>query len=422
MFVIRSRRFGIANIKLVSLLEAAGHQERLIGKPKFTTMYQTAQIEHSLENVRVVDFRSDTVSKPTDAMRRAMYNAEVGDDVMGEDTTVNALEALAANIFNKEASIFLTSGTMGNLIALMAHCDRRGCEVVVGDKSHMLLWEQSGAAQVAGVQMTAVANQPDGTWSLEEMMSKLRDGSNIHTTQTALICVENTHNWCGGRALPLPWLQRLAKISHDTKIPLHMDGARVFNAALSSEVSVAELCKDFSSVSVCLSKGLGAPIGSMLVGDKAFIDKARRLRKVLGGGWRQAGVVAAAGMYALEHMVQRLPVDHQRAKKIAQAIVSTGTRLISLDLDRVQSNMVFMNFNTPLLTASDFCHRLYKVTKEELDFFGEENPCVIKLFTISATEVRMVLCCNITDDDVTAAINKLQFVIREFDSKEDTLT
>lgn len=380
-------------------------------------MYKTAQIEHPMEKVRVVDFRSDTVSKPSAAMRRAMYNAEVGDDVMGEDPTVNALESLTANIFGKEASIFLTSGTMGNLISIMAHCDRRGCEIIVGDKSHMLLWEQSGPAQLAGVQMTGVVNLPNGTWSLEEMMSKLRDGSNIHTTQTALICVENTHNWCGGRALPLSWLQRLVQISKDTKIPLHMDGARVFNAALSSGVSVAELCKDFSSVSVCLSKGLGAPIGSMLVGDKAFIDKARRVRKVLGGGWRQAGVIAAAGMYALEHMVDRLPVDHARAKAIAQAIVSTGTRLISLDLENVHSNMVFMNFTTPLLTASEFCHRLYKVTKEELDFLGEENPCVIKLFTISATEVRIVLCCNITDDDVKAAIKKLQFVIQEFDDK-----
>ncbi|XP_046660040.1 LOW QUALITY PROTEIN: probable low-specificity L-threonine aldolase 2 [Homalodisca vitripennis] len=289
-----------------------------MGTMGFTTMYKTAEVTHSLENTRVVDFRSDTISVPTEGMRRAIYQAEVGDDVMGEDPSVNALEKKAAKMFGKEASIFVPSGTMGNLIATMAHCDRRGCEIILGDKSHMLLWEQSGPAQLGGIQMTTVTNLPDGTFSLEEMLTKLRDDSNVHTTTTSLICVENTHNWCGGLPLPLPWMEQLATISRELKIPLHMDGARVFNAALCCDMSVAKLCKDFSSVSVCLSKGLGAPIGSVLVGDKQFITKARRLRKVVGGGWRQAGIVAAAGLYALENMVDRLAVDHSRARTIAE--------------------------------------------------------------------------------------------------------
>ncbi|KAG8247953.1 hypothetical protein J6590_050251 [Homalodisca vitripennis] len=299
----------------------------------------------------------------------------------------------------------------------MAHCDRRGCEIILGDKSHMLLWEQSGPAQLGGIQMTTVTNLPDGTFSLEEMLTKLRDDSNVHTTTTSLICVENTHNWCGGLPLPLPWMEQLATISRELKIPLHMDGARVFNAALCCDMSVAELCKDFSSVSVCLSKGLGAPIGSVLVGDKQFITKARRLRKVVGGGWRQAGIVAAAGLYALENMVDRLAVDHSRARTIAEAIKATGTKLISFDLDKVQSNMFFMAFDDPRLTAQEFCERLFKVTDEESKHLGEDT-CVIKLFLKSSTEVRLVLCCNITDADVTAAIKKLQYVIRELDTRQ----
>uniref|UniRef100_A0A1B6KDU5 Aromatic amino acid beta-eliminating lyase/threonine aldolase domain-containing protein n=2 Tax=Graphocephala atropunctata TaxID=36148 RepID=A0A1B6KDU5_9HEMI len=387
-----------------------------MGTLGFTTMYKTAEVTHSLENMRVVDFRSDTISVPTEGMRQAIYNAEVGDDVMGEDPSVNALEEKSAKMFGKEASIFVPSGTMGNLIATMAHCDRRGCEIILGDKSHMLLWEQSGPAQLGGIQMTTVANLPDGTFSLEDMLAKLRDDSNVHTTSTSLICVENTHNWCGGLPLPLPWMEQLASLSRELKIPLHMDGARVFNAALCCNMSVAELCKDFSSVSVCLSKGLGAPIGSVLVGDRQFINKARRLRKVVGGGWRQAGIVAAAGLYALENMVDRLAVDHARARTIAEAIKATDTHLISFDLDQVQSNMFFMTFNDPKLTAQEFCERLFKVTEEESKDLGEDT-CVIKLFLKSSTEIRLVLCCNITDEDVTAAVKKLQYVIREFDGR-----
>ncbi|XP_054258459.1 L-allo-threonine aldolase-like isoform X2 [Macrosteles quadrilineatus] len=382
-----------------------------------TIMYKTLETDHLKENVRVVDFRSDTVSKPTERMRLAMYEAEVGDDVMGEDPTVNALEELGAKMLGKEASIFVTSGTMGNLIATMVHCDRRGCEIIVGDKSHMVLWEQSGAAQVAGVQMTTVKNLPDGTWDLDEMLDKIRDDSNVHTAQTSLICLENTHNWCGGRALPLGWVEKLAQIAREVGIPLHLDGARVFNAALSSGVNVAELVKDFSSVSVCLSKGLGAPVGSLLVGDKQFINRARRMRKVLGGGWRQAGIIAAAGIFALEHMVERLAEDHAAAKIIAQAIAVMGSSLVTLDPDQVQSNMLFVSLPTPHVTAADFCQRLYQVTEEEEKYLGSENSCVIKLFKVSSTLVRMVVCCNISADDVQAAIRKLQYVVKEYDSK-----
>ncbi|KAJ9574649.1 hypothetical protein L9F63_008181, partial [Diploptera punctata] len=272
----------------------------------------------SKTNVRTIDLRSDTKSKPTPEMRKAMFEAAVGDDVYGEDPTVNELEEKAAAILGKESGLFIPSGTMGNLLAIMVHCNERGSEMICGDKSHTFLFEQGGPAQIAGVQISLLRNNPDGTFDLDEMEEKIRDHSDIHEPKTSLICVENTQNWCGGKVLPLKWLDELGIRAKKLNIPLHMDGARLFNAAVYLNIPASRIIRDFASATFCISKGLGAPIGSILVGDKEFIRKSRRLRKALGGGMRQVGVIAAAGIIALDSMIERLQDDHIRAKAIAK--------------------------------------------------------------------------------------------------------
>lgn len=391
--------------------------EQVVPKLHFTSVMYGKSKSVGNQNVRVVDLRSDTLSKPSLAMRQAMFDAEVGDDVFGEDPTVNALEKRAAEMLGKEASLFVASGTMGNLIAIMAHCDRRGCNIISGDKSHIVLYEQFGAAQIGGVQIQTVKNNPDGTFSIDEMKSKIRDSCNVHYSRTALICVENTQNVCGGKVLPMSWVKQLVAASQELKIPLHIDGARVFNAAVASGMSIKDLVKDFASVSVCLSKSLGAPVGSVLVGSSELIEKGRRLRKVLGGGMRQAGVIAAAGLYSLNNMVDRLADDNARTKAIAKAVAETNSKLFTVDLENIHSNILFIKVDKSRVSMNDFSNRLYKITDDEKALFGDDKTCIIKVMPLDDESVRVVLYCDITQEDVDIAINKLKFVIKEFDSK-----
>jgi len=285
-----------------------------------------------------IDLRSDTVSWPTPTMRRAMADAPLGDDVYGEDPTVNELEAQAAARFGKEAGLFVSSGTMGNLTSILAHCGR-GDEIIVGDKAHIYVYEAGNPATVGGVHSRVVPVQPDGTLPLDQIEDAIR-GDNPHYPQTRLICLENTQGTVGGVPLPHEYMDAVGELAHAHGIALHVDGARIFNAATATRCDVRDLVAAADSVSFCLSKGLCAPVGSVIVGTREFIGKARRIRKSLGGGMRQAGVLAAAGLIALNEMSTRLQEDHDNARLLAAELATLPG--VSIDLAHTQTNMVFI--------------------------------------------------------------------------------
>ena len=285
-----------------------------------------------------VDLRSDTVTKPTPEMREAMAEAEVGDDVYMDDPTVNQLQQKAAEMLGKEDALFVPSGTMGNLLALLVHC-QRGDEVIVGDKSHIYLNEAGGMSALGGIHPHPIKNQADGTLALDEILASIQT-EDVHHTITRLICLENTQNVCGGVVLPVEYVRAVGKVAHDHNLFLHIDGARIFNAAAALNVSVKDLVEPADSVMFCLSKGLVAPVGSMLVGRRKFITRARHLRKMLGGGMRQAGVLAAAGLISLEKLSTRLGQDHARAKSLYEGLKQI--RGLKLDASP-SSNMVYFD-------------------------------------------------------------------------------
>jgi threonine aldolase len=285
-----------------------------------------------------IDLRSDTVTKPTPEMREAMAEAEVGDDVYGDDPTVNALQEKAAEMLGMEAALFVPSGTMGNLLALLVHCSR-GEEVICGDRSHIYVNEAGGMAALGGIYPHPIQNQKDGTLRLDDILASIQPDDQ-HRTITRLICLENTQNICGGVPLTVEYTNEVGKLAKEHGLKLHIDGARLFNAAAALGVDAKELVAAADSVMFCLSKGLVAPIGSMLVGTKEFIAKAFRLRKMLGGGMRQVGVVAAAGLISLEKMTGRLGQDHARARSLFEGLKQvSGLRLAA----EPSSNMVYFD-------------------------------------------------------------------------------
>ncbi|EDW83940.1 uncharacterized protein Dwil_GK13412 [Drosophila willistoni] len=374
----------------------------------------------------VVDLRSDTVSQPTPEMRARMASAVIGDDVYGEDPTVNELESRTAAIFGKEAGLFVASGTMGNLLAIMVHCQQRGTEAIVGDLSHIFLYEQGGAAQLAGVQLAAIKNERDGTFSLSELRRKIRH-NDIHEPITSMVVVENTHNICGGKVIPLAYLDELASIVRQpglgcprVRIALHMDGARVFNAAAALGVSVERICRDFDSVSICLSKSLSAPVGSVLVGSAAFISEARRLRKAVGGGMRQVGILAAAGLVALEQVVPLLGKDHERTKRIAEAIDSLNSPNIGVTLPSVQSNILLVEIKQPKILPTALAERLATVEPEELTAGVTDKDglgIVVKACARDWPFARLVLYHQVNDEQVELVIKKLTYIIKQYDAR-----
>jgi threonine aldolase len=293
-----------------------------------------------------IDLRSDTVTKPTPEMREAMAEAEVGDDVYRDDPTLNRLEALAAEMLGKEAALFVPSGTMGNLTAVLVHC-QRGDEVIVGNQSHIYLNEAGGMAALGGIQPCPLPNQPDGTLALKDILASIRS-ADVHHPITRLICLENTQNICGGVPLTPEYTRRIGEVAQKNHLSLHIDGARIFNAAAALNVSVKELVEPADSVMFCLSKGLAAPIGSLLVGNHQFITRARHIRKMLGGGMRQVGVVAAAGIISLEKMIKRLGEDHFRARKLADGLRQVEGLLV--DTNSPYTNMVYLNLSSEVQT------------------------------------------------------------------------
>ena len=285
---------------------------------------------------RVIDMRSDTVTKPGAEMRRAMAEAEVGDDVFEDDPTVNRLQEYTARLLGKEAALFCPSGTMTNQVALHA-LTQRGDEVFLHAEAHILFYEQGGAAVLSQLQLRSFAS-PDGTLDPELMDGYVHD-DDVHFAPTRLVCLEDTHNHCGGVVYPLEGIRAVRDFCDRHGLKLHLDGARIWNAHVASGVPLAEIAAPCDTVSVCLSKGLGAPVGSVLVGDAPTIALARRARKLYGGGMRQAGILAAAGLYALEHHIERMADDHRRIRAMAERLVTVPG--LEVDLGKVQTNMVY---------------------------------------------------------------------------------
>jgi len=304
--------------------------------------------------MRVIDLRSDTVTRPSAAMRQAMAEAVVGDDVFGDDPTVRELEDVAAELFGKAAGLYLPSGTMSNQAALLAHT-QRGDEVFLHERSHILLYEQAGAAVIGSLQTHTFASE-DGMLDPEVMEEFVHTGDDPHNSRTRVVALENTHNHCGGRVLDPAGILAVRLFCDRHGLALHLDGARVCNAAVASVRSLADMAAPFDSASVCLSKGLGAPVGSVLVGPVDFVRRARRARKLLGGGMRQAGILAAAGLFALRHNVSRLAEDHRRAHALGERLATVPG--FSVDLRSVETNMVFASTRPSGRRASEVARLL----------------------------------------------------------------
>ncbi|MCW8156699.1 low-specificity L-threonine aldolase [Stutzerimonas stutzeri] len=292
-----------------------------------------------------IDLRSDTVTQPTAAMREAMLSAETGDDVYGEDPTVSRLERQLAGDLGFSAAMFVPSGTMSNLLALMAHCER-GDEYIVGQQAHSYKYEGGGAAVLGSIQPQPIEMETDGTLDLARVEAAIKP-DNFHFARSRLLTLENTMQ---GKVLPLDYLAAAREFTRQRDLALHLDGARLFNAAVKLGCDAREITRHFDSVSVCLSKGLGAPVGSVLCGSEAFIAKARRLRKMVGGGMRQAGILAAAGLYALEHNIERLAEDHRRASWLGKELAALG-----FAVEPVQTNMVYLDLGAQATALATFC-------------------------------------------------------------------
>jgi threonine aldolase len=338
----------------------------------------------------IIDLRSDTVTKPTSEMRIAMSNAKVGDDVYREDITIKALEERIAILFHKEDALFFPTGTMSNLTALLTWCWQRGSEFIVGDKSHMFLFEQAGAAQFGGISPRTVPNLIDGTMDLAKIEEAIRE-DDIHEPITRVICIENTHNACGGKVLPLSFIQDLKIVADKHHLPIHLDGARLWNAISALHVNPTDISNYVDSLSVCLSKGLGAPIGSLLVGKSEFIEKARRIRKALGGGMRQVGIIGAAGLQALDDFESGILInDHIRAQKIAITLKELKSFTVN---EPVDTNIIFININNTLDSS--------KIIK----WFREKGilVCLWAPFLI-----RIVIHRDITDMNIDKTISAFQ--------------
>lgn len=339
--------------------------------------------------MKIIDLRSDTVTLPTPAMREAIYRAELGDDVFGEDPTTNQLEKIAAERVGKEAAVLVVSGTMGNLVCILTHC-ARGEEVILGDQSHTFLYEAGGMSALGGIHPHTIRNQPDGTMRLEDIKAAIR-GDSLHFARTRLICLENTHNRCDGAALTPEYTDAVVTLAKEHGLSVHLDGARVFNASVALGIDVRELTRGVDSLSFCLSKGLSAPVGSVVCGSNEFIAEARRARKILGGGMRQAGIIAAAGIVALQQMVDRIAEDHKNARRLAEGIVRIHG--LSIDLARIQTNIIYFDVVTDRLKAEKLVTELRKRG--------------IKLLCVGPSRLRMVTHYGISSDDIDLALAAL---------------
>ena len=340
--------------------------------------------------MRTVDLRSDTTTLPTDEMRQAIAESELGDDVFQGDPTVNKLQDLAAQRMGKEAALLVPSGTMANLASILTPCGR-GAEVILGNRAHSYKYEKGGISAYGGIHSTQIPNQDDGTMQLEDIRDAIR-GIDDHFPVTKLICLENTHNVCGGAPLSVTYTKEVADLARAHNIKMHIDGARIFNAAVAQGVEVQELVEDADSVSFCMSKGLAAPVGSVICGSKDFIDQARGIRKGLGGGMRQAGIIAAAGIVALETMVDRLQEDHTNARLLADGIADLPG--VVLDPESIKTNIIYFDLDDNAIESADF---LTVLAAKGIQFF-DTGP----------RRFRMVTHYGITAEDILYTINSFK--------------
>jgi threonine aldolase len=343
--------------------------------------------------MKVIDLRSDTVTHPTPEMRKAMFEAEVGDDVYGEDPTVNRLEMMAAKMMGKEAALFTTSGTQSNLIGVLTHT-KHGDEIILGHEAHIFWYEVGGAAALGGVIMHTVPTDSCGRLNLDDIERAIRS-KDIHYPQTALLCLENTHNRCGGAVLTVDYTNEACNLAHTRGLKVHLDGARIFNAAIALGVPACTLAQNSDSVALCLSKGLSAPVGSLLCGEKDFVKRARKFRKMLGGGMRQAGVIAAAGIVALETMVDRLAEDHANARRLAQGLA--GIKGIRLAQDDIPTNIVMFHLS-PELSFVEFMKGLEKAG--------------VKIGLRDGRPFRAVTHRMVSSSDIDEALTRIEAVCR----------
>ncbi len=342
----------------------------------------------------MIDLRSDTVTKPTAEMRRAMAHAEVGDDVYGEDPTVNLLQEKASEIFGKEAALFVATGSMGNQIAVKLHT-KPGDEIIIEERGHIYNWELGMPAIAADVTIRPVrAANENGMLSWSEIETALHLNMPYYACPTGLICLENTHNFGGGSVMSAGETDEICTNAHKLNLPVHLDGARIFNSAVAQNESVANLTKSVDSVQFCLSKGLGAPIGSMILGTKDFIAEARTWRKRFGGGMRQAGILAAAGILALEESPKRLHIDHENAQRLAEG--AANIKGVSIDAEKIQTNIVIFDVSATGKTSAEICDELKK-----------ENI----LASPFGTAIRMVTHCDVSREDIEMTLQNLQTII-----------
>lgn len=344
--------------------------------------------------MKVIDLRSDTKTLPTEEMRLAMYEAEVGDDVSREDPTVNRLEELAAHMLKKESALFTPSGIMSNLLAVLNHT-HHGEEILLGSESHMFWYEVGGASALGGVVMRTVPNEQDGRVEPHTIEDAVRP-EDIHFPKTTLLCLENTHNRCGGTILTPEYTSTISGLAHQLGLKVHLDGARIFSAAVALKVPVYELAKTADSICFCLSKNLSAPVGSILCGSREFVEKARKCRRMLGGGMRQAGVIAAAGIVALERMVDRLAEDHANAKRLAYGLANIPG--ITIQPERFQTNIVIFEPPTSIPIP---------------EFIQQMTQRGVKISIFGGRKVRAVTHRMISTADIDEALNRIGFLINE---------
>lgn len=340
-----------------------------------------------------IDLRSDTVTLPSPAMREAISQAELGDDVFGEDPTVNELERKVAQRLGKEAGLLVPSGTMGNLVSVLTHCGR-GDEVILGDQSHTFYYEAGGISALGGIHPHTIPNQPDGTLHLEDIEAAIRP-ADVHFPPTRLICLENTHNRRGGAVLGVDYTDAVADVADRHGLAVHLDGARIFNAAVALGVDVKDLVRGADSVSVCLSKGLAAPVGSVICATEEFIGRARRTRKIVGGGMRQAGIIAAAGIVALDQMVERIKEDHDNAARLARGLAALEG--LAIDPGAVQTNLVYFQVNRKGLAASSLV--------------GKLEAAGVRMLALGPDTIRAVTHYGISSDDIDASLETIERIL-----------
>jgi len=344
----------------------------------------------------MIDLRSDTVTLPSQAMKDFMFNSPLGDDVYGEDPSINLLEKKASKLFAKDSALFVPSGTMANLISVLSHCNR-GEEILLGNKSHIFKYEAGGTSAFGGIHSHQILNNDDGTMDIDSILQGIHLDGDSHYAITRLVCLENTHNLCYGSPIKSQYFQDVKQAIKPFNIKIHIDGARIFNASVALGESVKTLAETADSITCCLSKGLACPSGSLIMGNVEFIAKARRLRKALGGGMRQAGILAAAGLYALENMVDRLEEDHINAQQLADELEKINN--IKIDLDKVSTNLVFFDLKTNKMSDDKFIADMLK-----------QN---IKIDSKGNHHFRMATHFGFINNDIEKVIKAVKFILEK---------